>query len=93
MNKSTLIKQLNKKYPNIGIMEDGNGWVSNSPDCFAISAEDGILDGRGYDMVNYWTQNYTYYDFGVSTELTEFLDKNDWHCEWVNPGVVGIFKN
>jgi hypothetical protein len=55
MNKATLIKSLIKKYPKIGIMADGNGWIPKSPDSFVISAEDGIMDHRGYDMFNYWS--------------------------------------
>ena len=93
MNKATLIKSLNKKYPKIGIMADGNGWIPKSDDSFVISAEDGIMDHRGYDMFNYWTQNYEYYEFGVSTELTEYLEKHGWYCQWVNPGVVSVYKD
>ncbi len=90
--KRSLIAQLRKKYPKIGIMEDGNGWVAESEDSFTISAEDGIMDNRGYDMFNYWTQNYEYYEFGVSTELVKFLNDHGWYSEWVNPGVVAIVK-
>jgi hypothetical protein len=93
MNKATLIKQLQKKYPKMSIMADGNGWVSDSPESFSISAEEPLMDSRGYDMFNYWTQDYTYYDLGVSIELCQWLEKNGWHTEWVNPGVVGVFKD
>jgi len=44
-------------------------------------------------MFNYWTENYTYYEFGVSTELTEYLEKHGWYCQWVNPGVVAVYKD
>jgi len=93
MNKQTLIKALQKKYPNILIFADGNGWTENSPDCFSVSAEEPVTDSRGYDMFNYWTEDYTYYDLGVSTEFNAFLEKNGYFAQWVNPGVIGIYKD
>lgn len=93
MKKQTLIKQLQKKYPKMFIMEDGNGWVSDSPTSFSISAEEPVMDSRGYDMFNYWTQDCKYYEFGISIEFIELIEKNNWFAEWVNPGVVGVFKN
>ena len=91
--KKSLIAQLQKKYPKILIFPDGNGWTENSPDCFAISAEEPVMDSRGYDMFNYWTQNYTHYDLGVSIELTSLLQKKGYFAQWINPGVVGIYKD
>jgi hypothetical protein len=86
MNKTTLIEQLLKKYPKMLIFADGNGWTENSPDCFSVSAEEPVMDSRGYDMFNY-------YDLGVSTELTAFLEKSGYFAQWVNPGVIGIYKD
>jgi hypothetical protein len=43
-------------------------------------------------MFNYWTQNYEYYEFGISTELVKYLNDHGWYAEWVNPGVVAIVK-
>ena len=92
-DKNSLIAQLKKKYSRIGIMVDGNGWIPKSEDAFAVSAENGTLDSRGYDMFNYWTENYEYYEFGISTELVEFLTKHGWYAQWVNPGIVSINKD
>lgn len=93
MNKQTLITSLNKKYPKMHIMADGNGWVSDSPDAFSISAEEPVTDSRGYDMFNYWTEDYEVYEFGISTEFSDFLSDHGWYAEWVNPGVVAIIKD
>lgn len=91
-SKKRLIALLEKKYPNMTIFENGNGWTSNSEDVFAISAEDGVMSSEGYDLLNYWTQNYEHWEFGVHNELVSFLRDNGWYSEWVNPGVVAIVK-
>ena len=92
-NKKSLIAQLEKKYPKIVIMEDGNGWVSDSENIFAISAEDSVMSSNGYNLFNYWTQNYEHYDLGIHNELVKFLGDHGWYAEWVNPGVVAIVKD
>lgn len=92
--KKSLIAQLQKKYPKMTIFEDGNGWVSESDDIFAISAEDSdVMSSNGYDLLNYWTQNYEHWEFGVHIELVNFLRDHGWYSEWVNPGVVAIVKD
>lgn len=92
-SKTSLIAQLQKKYPTMSIMEDGNGWVSESEDIFAISAEDVVMSSEGYDLLNYWTQNYEHWDLGIHVELVKFLNDHGWYAEWVNPGVVAIVKD
>ena len=44
-------------------------------------------------MFNYWTENHTYYDLGVSTELVALLQQHGYFAQWVNPGVIGIYKD
>lgn len=93
-NKQSLIAQLQKRYPKMTIFEDGNGWVSESEDSFAISAEDsGVVSSNGYDLLNYWTQNHEHWEFGVHNELVKFLGDHGWYPQWVNPGVVAIYKD
>lgn len=91
-NKKSLIAQLQKKYPQLTIFEDGNGWVEESEDVFAISGEDPVMSSNGYDLLNYWTQNHEHWEFGVHVELVNFLNDHGWYSEWVNPGVVAIVK-
>jgi len=90
--KQSLIAQLQKRYPKMSIMEDGNGWVPESEESFVINAEDGIMASDGYDLLNYWTQNHEHWDMGIHNELVKFLGENGWYAEWVNPGVVAIVK-
>lgn len=92
-NKKSLIAQLQKKYPTMSIMEDGNGWVEDSDSIFAVSAEDVVMSSGGYDLLNYWTQNYDLWDLGIHIELVKFLRDHGWYGEWVNPGVVAIVKD
>ena len=93
MNKNQLIKKLQKKYPQMTILEDGNGWIAESKDSFVIGAEDSITASSGYDLLNYWTENYENYDFGVHNELVDLLNSNGWYPQWVNPGVLAIYKD
>ena len=93
-SKKSLIAQLQKKYPNMTIFEDGNGWVDKSPNIFSVSAEDSdVMSSDGYDLLNYWTQNYELWDLGIHIELVKFLNDHGWYAEWVNPGVVAIVKD
>ncbi len=92
MNKAQLIDSLEKQFPTIHILPDNTNWVTNSDTSFAVSAEHNSLDSRGYDLLNYWTENYEYFDLGVSTELSNFLQDAGWYAEWINPGVVAIVK-
>ena len=92
-NKTSLIAQLQKKYPKMSIMEDGNGWVEESDNMFVVSAEDPVMSSEGYDLLNYWTQNYEHWEFGIHVELVNFLRDHGWYGEWVNPGVVAIVKD
>ncbi len=92
-NKISLIAQLQKKYPKMTIFEDGNGWVSESEDTFAISAENDVMSSNGYNLLNYWTQNHEHWEFGIHNELVKFLSDHGWYGEWVNPGVLAIVKD
>ena len=92
MDKRQMISALQKKYPSIVILRDDNGWIPESDNTFGVSAEHGTLDGRGYDLFNYWTENHTHYDLGISMELVEFLQGTGWYAEWVNPGVVAFVQ-
>lgn len=94
ISKASLITKLQKKYPKMTIFRDGNGWVSKSPNIFSVSAEDsGIMSSDGYDLLNYWNQNYEFWEFGVHIELVNFLRDHGWYAEWVNPGVLAIVKD
>jgi hypothetical protein len=93
MNKTQLIDALEKQFPTIHILPDSTGWVAKSDTSFAVSAEHYSFDSRGYDLLNYWTENYEHYELGVSNELVSFLDDAGWYAEWVNPGVVAIVKD
>ena len=92
MNKNQLIRTLQKKYPKMTIMEDGNGWIAKSEDSFVIGAEDELYASNGYDLLNYWTQNYEHWEFGVHNELVDLLNSAGWYSEWVNPGVLAVYK-
>ncbi len=91
--KKSLITKLNKKFPTINIIADGGSWIQNRDTSFVVSAESNSVDSKGYDLLNYWIENYEHYDLGVSIELVNFLQEHGWYAEWVNPGVVAIIKD
>lgn len=91
--KASLITKLKKKFPSIYIIANANGWVTDTKSSFVLSAEHNSLDSKGYDLLNYWVENYEHFDFGVSIELVNFLQQHGWYPEWINPGVCGIFQD
>jgi hypothetical protein len=53
---------------------------------FIISAEDNSTD--------LWADYYqfAYGEFGVKQEVCDLLRKNKLFCEWVNPGMLGVYQ-
>ena len=63
----------------------------NGEDTFRISAEDNT------DTV--WADYYEEYcsepayEFGVKREIVDVLEANGLMCEWINPGVLGVYNS
>ena len=66
----------------IGTSEEFNG------------SEGGIwINGEGDDYrLNYWTENYTDYVFGVHQELDRLADECGWFFEWHDAGTLMCFE-
>ena len=95
----TLKKALKKKFPTIVFADDS--WTTNG---FAISAEsdstvhetvEGIdtdiplADYYGYEE---YDPEETLHEFGVNKTFADYLRREGYHAEWINPGVLGIYK-
>jgi len=87
--KSTLIKKLQDKFPTIEIFDH---------DQFGFSGESGSVDSKDFPLADYY--DAPFYDpqeklqvFGISREVHELLEGSGWHCEWINAGMVGLYKD
>ena len=56
---------------------------------FGISAE----DGDSYKWVDYYEGYRMDWDFGVHPDIDSTLRKFGLHCEWVNPGELGVYAD
>jgi hypothetical protein len=45
----------------------------------------------GFNLFDYYTENYKRYEFGVHNELVDFLDKHGWYAEWHDPGTIMFY--
>jgi len=52
------------------------------------SAEDGIEAKDGYDLFNYYSENYDRYEIGVHNEIVALLGKHGWFAEWYDAGTI-----
>ena len=87
--KSTLIKRLKGKFPTIVIFDH---------DEFGFSAEDGSTDDKNWPLADYYDASYRdpeerYYQFGISRRLLDFIAPLGWETQWINPGMVGLYKD
>ena len=55
------------------------------------SAENGLSSKYGFTLFDYYTENYSRYEFGVHNELVTFLDKHGWYTEWYDAGTVMFY--
>lgn len=65
------------------------GW--DGDDTFRISGEDNYGDTVWAD---YWKELCDdRWAFGVNPKIQKVLDANGLFCEWVNPGVLGVYAD
>lgn len=91
MNRDELIKELQKRYPKktFRTTEEFDGTEGG----IWTSGEDGQLHA-GLPLFDYYSQDggSESYIFGVRTFLHNWLEENDWYCEWYDAGTVMIWK-
>jgi hypothetical protein len=50
------------------------------------------ISGESDDhRINYWTENYNDYTFGIENELNEEVEKRGWWFEWHDAGTLMCF--
>lgn len=80
--------QLNREQM-IELLENNNVEVIGTSEGFD-GAENGIwISGEGDDYrINYWTENYEDFTFGVHNELNTLAEENGWFFEWHDAGTL-----
>ncbi len=66
----------------------GGNWSKGS--LFEISAESGKVASNGLPWADYYDGSVG--DFGVNAEISKVLGANGLFAEWINPGVLGVYK-
>ena len=58
-------------------------------------SEDGIwINGENDDYrLDYWTENYNDYTFGIENELNEEVEKRGWWFEWYDAGTLMCYPS
>jgi len=85
--KETLKKRLKEKFPEIVFFDHSE---------FGISAESGSNTPDGWPLADY----YDYPDlkeirstFGVHNDVIKLVESLGWECQWINAGMLGLYKN
>ena len=60
-------------------------------DTFRISAEDNVTQVWADYYEEYCSEPA--YEFGVKREIVDVLEANGLMCEWINPGVLGVYNS
>lgn len=91
-----MLDKLTKAYPTLQVTEtkstsDGNNFVV---DRIVINAEESPEDRDGFRIFDYWVEDYKEerYIFGIRKHLHNFLQRNGWYGEWVNPYTMALYK-
>ena len=87
--REKLMKLLAEKYNGMFLrtteeFHGGSAGIWSSGESY-LSAKD------GFNLFDYYTENYNRYEFGVHNELVAFLDKHGWYAEWHDPGTIMFY--
>ena len=87
-SKTILIKRLKIAVPRIKFFDH---------DEFGISAEDGTeIDGitiADYYDGTVWDPNEQFLVMGIHRKVRKVVEECGWFCEWINPGMIGLYKD
>ena len=94
MKKSTLIKKLIEKFPDIHGIMDGEDWGASGIH-LGDAAEGGTVDGLpAADYYNEFNASVYDHEFGLNVhiKLAEFLDKYGYFTEWYDAGTILAYE-
>jgi hypothetical protein len=87
--REKMMELLEAKYPNMFLrtteeFDGGKGGIWTS-------GEDGLAGKDGFALFNYYAEGKRY-QFGVHTEIYNFLEKHGWYAEWYDCGTIMLYE-
>jgi hypothetical protein len=87
--REKMMELLEAKYPNMFLrtteeFDGGKGGIWTS-------GEDGLAGKDGFALFNYYAEGKCY-QFGVHTEIYNFLEKHGWYAEWYDCGTIMLYE-
>jgi hypothetical protein len=87
--REKMMELLEAKYPNMFLrtteeFDGGKGGIWTS-------GEDGLAGKDGFALFNYYAEGKCY-QFGVHTEIYNFLEKHGWYAEWHDCGTIMLYE-
>ena len=91
MNREKMMAQLSEKWKVkfVRTTEEFNG----STDGIWMSGENGETNGDGFELFDYYNENYDQYEFGVHHSIKEWAESRGWYFEWNDPGTIMLWKD
>jgi hypothetical protein len=89
----TLTRALNREQM-MQVLKENNVDVIGTTESFD-GGEHGIwINGEGDDYrLNYWTENYNDYTFGIENSLNELVEECGWFFEWYDAGTLMCYPS
>ncbi len=87
--REKMMELLEAKYPQMFLrtteeFDGGKGGIWTS-------GEDGLAGKDGFALFNYYAEGKRY-QFGVHTEIYNFLEKHGWYAEWHDCGTIMLYE-
>ncbi len=88
MTAINLVEILENKYPTLSIN-------NNTETSIRVSAEDGTTATDGFDLFNYYAEDYkeVRYVMGVHKEIGDLLNQYGWWAEWQDAGTIMLWED
>lgn len=87
-NREQMMAWLSKHLKFVRTTEEFNGSVGG----IWTSGENGETYG-GYEIFDYWAENYKLYDIGVLIKFQDMVNKYGWYCEWHDAGTMMLWED
>jgi hypothetical protein len=89
MNREKMMAQLSEKWKVkfVRTTEEFNG----STDGIWLSGENGETNADGFELFDYYNENYNQYEFGVHNSIKEWAESKGWMFEWNDPGTIMLW--
>ena len=90
LTRKKLMALIDKNYPNLNL-DTSENFNSRKGGVWVRGTEDGICGRNGLLLFNYYAQG-EFFEFGVNTELVQYLYCYGWFAEWNDAGTIMFWK-